>query len=220
MFGGQEIFAGFVAFVLVASLRPRDVRNLWRRIRRAFLSSRPSASSTAEAVLKRVRVIDGDTIQEMRTGVRYRIENIDAPETGERAKCFRERQAGEVAKQTARTIFERAGRIVARPIGRDDVYGRTVARIDVDGQDFGTIMIQKGLARPWGGEKEVWCGPKGGLAMLARARTAEWNCKTCAKWTNAGGAKAKFLPVAKTQPDRPVVAMSSDRRTAAPQTKG
>ena len=195
MVGNQEIFAGLVVFALIASLRPRDVRKLWRKIRRAFLPPRPPATSTAEVVLKRVRVVDGDTIQEMRTGVRYRIENIDAPETGQRAKCYRERQAGEIAKQAAYTILKKARSVVARPIGRDDVYGRTVARIDVDDQDFGTIMIQRGHARLWGGAREKWCGARGGLALMAQARSADWNCQTCARWGGASADDAKVLSV-------------------------
>lgn len=159
-------------------------------------SSNPTA--TGRHLLQSVRVIDGDTVEDMVSRRRYRVENIDAPETGKRASCFRERAHGEVAKAAAEKIVSQARVVYALPIGRLDVYGRVVARLEVDGQDFGTIMIQRGFARPWGGERERWCGPQGGLAMMARARSAAWKCNTCKDWGPACGkpdSAARFVSI-------------------------
>lgn len=183
---GSEIIVGAAVFILIAAISPRRAMWLFRRVRRTFRrisfarrTRRERTQPTAIGVLRNVRVIDGDTIEDRTTRIRYRVENIDAPETGDNARCYRERKQGEIATRVARALFERAEQVVARPIDRKDIYGRTVARIELDGQDYGTIMIQRGFARPWNGAREAWCGPEGGLAALARARSAQWNCKKC-----------------------------------------
>ncbi|MEO1905391.1 MAG: hypothetical protein ABGX08_00005, partial [Citromicrobium sp.] len=38
-----------------------------------------------------------------------------------------------------------------------DRYGRTLARLTVDGRDVGTVLVSMGLARPWRGRREGWC---------------------------------------------------------------
>ena len=54
------------------------------------------------------RVIDGDTYQDMNTGERVRLENIDTPETGPRARCTAERNLGNRATQQARSFITNA----------------------------------------------------------------------------------------------------------------
>lgn len=130
-------------------------------------------------MLTRFLVIDGDTVCDIIKETTYRLENIDCPETKDRAKCYRERKHGESAKYEALRILQSAGRIEARPTGRIDRYGRTVAHFDVDGRDFGELMIERGLARPWTGQPQVWCGRSGGLEMMARTCTTRFSCKTC-----------------------------------------
>lgn len=110
----------------------------------------------------RVRVIDGDTIEDLGTGERIRLPNIDTPETGERAQCRAERQAGEAATRAAREIT--SGSIVTvQRTGRIDQYGRTIGFVLVDGRDLGVTLMERGLARPWRGRREPWCGPDGRL---------------------------------------------------------
>jgi endonuclease YncB( thermonuclease family) len=108
------------------------------------------------------RVIDGDTIENTVTGERIRLANIDTPETGARAQCEAEREAGERAERAARNLIGGATVSIA-PTGRTDSYGRTIARVRVDGQDMGQILINRGLARPWRGHREPWCGDNGEL---------------------------------------------------------
>ncbi|WP_324252007.1 thermonuclease family protein [Roseibium aggregatum] len=38
-----------------------------------------------------------------------------------------------------------------------DKYGRTLARVSVNGIDAGGILIVEGLARPWEGRRQPWC---------------------------------------------------------------
>jgi len=86
-----------------------------------------------------VKVLDGDTV-DVRRGdggvTRIRIHGIDCPEDG--------RPFAAVARRFTRTlIFDRD--VLVAPLDRDR-YGRTVARIRVDGSDVGESLIQAGLA--------------------------------------------------------------------------
>ena len=110
----------------------------------------------------RVRVIDGDTIEDRDTGERIRLENIDTPETGDRARCAAEREAGAAATRAAREIVA-GGTVTVRRTGRTDQYGRTIGFVLVDGRDLGVTLMERGLARPWRGRREAWCAADGSL---------------------------------------------------------
>jgi len=109
------------------------------------------------------RVIDGDTFEHLATGDRYRLENIDTPETGGRARCVAERDLGNRATQQARAFFTNARALDIRRTGRTDRYDRIIAFIEIDGRDLGELMIEQGLARPWRGRREPWCDASGNL---------------------------------------------------------
>lgn len=110
-----------------------------------------------------VRVIDGDTLEDLRTEITYRIVNIDTPETGSRAQCEAERTLGNRATQTVRTLISQTSQLELRPTGRTDRYGRTIAFVLIDGRDMGETLIAEGLARPWRGRREPWCDAAGNL---------------------------------------------------------
>jgi len=129
------------------------------------------------------RVIDGDTLDDVATGIRYRLANIDAPETGDNAKCFREGERGEEAAATAAYLVSKAQAVTVRWTFRVDRFGRRVAFVQVDNEDLGEILMARGLARPWRGRRVRWCGPKGGLAAIARKGRAPHACATCRAWT-------------------------------------
>lgn len=120
-------------------------------------------SAFADAVAKRVgaatgdclllSVHDGDTI---RCGTeRIRIENIDAPELAGSPKCEDRRKSyawcdyalGEQSRD-ALSDFLRSGPIKVERNGTDK-YGRTLARLTVDGRDAGEYLIGLGLAKAW-----------------------------------------------------------------------
>lgn len=128
---------------------------LWR-------ADAPAAADAARPLEPHaIRVIDGDTFDAAR--VRYRIVNIDTPETGDRARCAAERRLGDRATHAARTLIRNAADIEIRPTGRIDSYGRTIAFLSLDGRDFGEILVERGLARPWRGRREPWCDARGRL---------------------------------------------------------
>ncbi|WP_022697946.1 thermonuclease family protein [Euryhalocaulis caribicus] len=103
-----------------------------------------------------IRVIDGDTFEVLSTGERVRIENIDTPEVGGRSECRAERQLAALATTYAESLFEGAAVEIERQ--GEDRYGRTLARVSVDGRDFGEEMIAGGYAVTWTGRTADWCG--------------------------------------------------------------
>lgn len=115
------------------------------------------------AVAERIRIIDGDTLEDMRADITYRLVNIDTPETGSRARCAAERELGDRATEAARTLVSAARQLELRPTGREDRYGRTIAFVLIDGRDMGETLIADGLARPWRGRREPWCDANGNL---------------------------------------------------------
>lgn len=100
-------------------------------------------------------VIDGDTLAFGRE--RVRIANLDAPDVGSHAHCDLEQRRGEAARAFARSVIRRAS--VVRVVDRQglDRYGRTLARVLVDNDDFGRVMIAAGHGRPWRGRSSDWC---------------------------------------------------------------
>src|SRR5690606_26543787 len=105
----------------------------------------------------------GDTFEDLATGERYRLENIDTPETGPRARCVAERQLGARATEQARAFITSARALEVRRTGRIDRYDRVIAFVEIDGRDLGELMIARGLARPWRGRREPWCDASGNL---------------------------------------------------------
>lgn len=131
----------------------------------------------APIVLKRVWVVDGDTIDDQQSGVRYRLANIDAPEI--ETTCYKEAERGRVAKSALVRLVREAKQVSVRRTLRTDRYGRRVAFLLIDGADAGRVLVERGLAVPWRGWRRKWCGPNGGLAQIARAGAVPHKCKTC-----------------------------------------
>lgn len=115
----------------------------------------PSSAAAGEPQVD-VRVIDGDTL--VVDGETIRLANIDAPEQGERARCWAEaalaRQATEAA---AKYVDDGTGLRVVDRQGRDQ-YGRSLARVVLaNDDDLGETLISDGLAAKWTGHRWSWC---------------------------------------------------------------
>ena len=68
----------------------------------------PAKSITTEPSTRNIRVIDGDTLEDMSADITYRLVNIDTPETGSRARCVAERELGDRATRTVRALITNA----------------------------------------------------------------------------------------------------------------
>jgi micrococcal nuclease len=98
----------------------------------------PAAVPTT-AVWRVVAVADGDTvtaIDQTKMQHRIRLAGIDAPETAQPFGTVARRRLSELVK----------GKSVAVLVEGTDLYGRTVARLEVDGMDVCREMVAAGLA--------------------------------------------------------------------------
>jgi micrococcal nuclease len=142
--GRAQALAGTVAVLLVV-LGPRlgDVVN---------------AGITRTDGCRILSLVDGDTVWMHCPGSgvqRTRLTGFDTPEM--RAECGREFMMAYLAKQTLRWELWRAGRIAVFERGQD-LYGRRLARVTVDGTPLSRRMMETGLARAYtGGRRGGWC---------------------------------------------------------------
>lgn len=159
--------------VAVLALSPVPVRRAWHAVANAFPQE--------PTLIALPFVLDGDTIDDLATGIRYRLANIDAPETGDLAKCATERHAGEDAKLAATACVHAAKVVAVRKTWRTDRFGRRVAFVLIDGRDLGERLMASGLAAPWRGRRVQWCGVNGAFAQHAAKSGGSFACKFCTR---------------------------------------
>ena len=104
----------------------------------------PSSVFAVEAEI--VRVIDGDTVIVDINGIeeRLRIVGIDTPETvktGSPVECF-----GIEASNQAKTILAEGSIVTLELQDERDRFDRLLGYIEIDGEDFGAMMISGGYA--------------------------------------------------------------------------
>lgn len=167
-----------LAFAWLALANRRFRRNFFRVLR--ALGDRIGVGEPRQ--LHRPVVLDGDTIEDGVTKIRYRLANIDAPEIGDNAKCHNERLVGERAKSTAIRLIAHSTIVSVRRSWRLDRHGRTVGYVSVDGADLGEMLMKQGLAARWRGRRMPWCGPNGPLVKLAELRGETLSCAACVHW--------------------------------------
>jgi len=96
--------------------------------------------------------VDGDSL--LLGTERIRVQGVDTPEIS--CQCERECRAAWAAKDfTAHTIA--AGRVEIDRSGKDR-YGRTLAKVYVDGKDLAALIVAAGHGRLYnGGRRQSWC---------------------------------------------------------------
>lgn len=100
-------------------------------------------------------VHDGDTVT-LCSGERVRILDIDAPELAGSPRCKDRRKRASawcdhrqgIASRDALAAFLRGGPVRIDRQAKDR-YGRTLARLTVNGKDAGAYLIAHGYARRW-----------------------------------------------------------------------
>jgi endonuclease YncB( thermonuclease family) len=99
-------------------------------------------------------VVDGDTI--WLEGTKIRIADIDAPETHDYRRSS-EKELGDRATVRLHELVE-SGPISLRSIDRDeDVYGRKLRIVLVNGESVGDALVGEELARYYGNGRRPWC---------------------------------------------------------------
>lgn len=104
----------------------------------------------------RIDIIDGDSIRSGRQV--YRLVGFNTPESGDNAKCLRERALAAEATRRLQQLVA-GGELDLRrvrcacPPGTEGTgqcnYGRLCGTLKVGGRDVGTILIAEGLAEPY-----------------------------------------------------------------------
>ncbi|MEN9018025.1 MAG: thermonuclease family protein [Hellea sp.] len=101
-------------------------------------------------------------------GVKFRLANIDAPESGRLgqrsgAKCPEEVELGKQAKEFVTSLTNNADINISKNYG-EDRYGRLVVDLNVNGKDIAVIGLRRGFFRSWKHEngrsierKPLWC---------------------------------------------------------------
>jgi micrococcal nuclease len=114
---------------------------------------------------KVVRIIDADTIEvearwlppELGQTIDIRLNGVDGPEKGGRAKCDRERSLSNQAVGTLSQILA-SGQPQIQLIGWDKFGGRVDGDIYVNGKSVTAILLERGLIKPYdGATKPDWC---------------------------------------------------------------
>lgn len=101
-------------------------------------------------------IVDGDTIWQR--GVKMRLLDIDAPETGQ-AECAAERAIGKRATVRLQQLMKAGYRIEDSGTTDRTSDNRRLVRVRLkDGRDAGAVMITEALAQSWPNKGNRWCG--------------------------------------------------------------
>ena len=101
-------------------------------------------------------VLDGSTI--LYAGRKVRLADVDAPGIAD-ARCDAERSRGGDAKLRLREILNEGDvTLVAAKGGSPGKAGAAPHLVLRDGQSIGQRLVREGLARPWTGRHQSWCG--------------------------------------------------------------
>jgi len=99
-------------------------------------------------------VVDGDTI--WLHGQNIRIADIDAPETHEYGCASEKALAGRDTERLHELV--NSGAIMLGTIDRhEDVYGRKLRLVYVNGLSVGDTLVSEGLARYFEDGRRPWC---------------------------------------------------------------
>lgn len=116
----------------------------------------PSSPSTAAGQNATIKPVDGDTF--WYNGKKIRVMDIDTPEPSKygNAECPAEAALGDKASKFTRKVIT-TQHIEIEWSGREDRYGRALAKVRVDGRYLSGMLIEAGLAKPWRGRQVDWC---------------------------------------------------------------
>lgn len=119
-----------------------------------WADAKPNVGGIDKPGVGGIEVYDGDTFTF--AGERIRIANIDTPELFS-PHCDAEKRLARLAKLKLKLLLSDVGGIDIIRMPEPDRFGRTLARVRVNGIDVGESLIADGLAAPWTGRRFQWC---------------------------------------------------------------
>ncbi len=115
---------------------------------------------------KIIRVLDGDTVvfeatflpAPLKPQLSLRVLGVDTPEKGHRAQCESENQRALLASEFTKKQIENAKKVQIEIKEHDKFGGRVLGDVIIDNKKLSEMLIEKGFARPYFGEKKSdWC---------------------------------------------------------------
>lgn len=115
---------------------------------------------------KIIRVSDGDTVvfeatflpAPLKPQMSLRVLGVDTPEKGHRAQCESENQKAQEASKFTKNLIENAKKVQIEIKKHDKYGGRLLGDVIIDNRKLSEMLIEKGHARPYFGEKKSdWC---------------------------------------------------------------
>ena len=112
------------------------------------------------------RIIDGDTVafeanflpSPIKQELSIRVWGVDTPEKSWRGQCDEEKALGEEASKFTTDQIANADRVQVGIMKWDKFGGRVLGDIIIDGKSLTKMLIEKGYAREYyGDKKESWC---------------------------------------------------------------
>jgi len=113
-----------------------------------------------------LRIIDGDTVvfkadflpEPLKPQLSIRVYGVDTPEKSWRAECESEAAQGEKASKFTTRLISQSKKIKVGIYKWDKFGGRVLGDIIIDGESLRELLINKGFAREYyGDKKESWC---------------------------------------------------------------
>jgi endonuclease YncB( thermonuclease family) len=142
--------------------RPRGLQSIWEVVLLVaiiwlFFSMIGSAKTNKPgktAGMLGITVYDGDTFT--LAGEKIRLVNVDTPELFS-PHCDAEKRLARVARLRLKQLLGSGEGLSIDRYPLPDRFGRTLARVSVNGKDVGKALISEGLATPWEGRRHSWC---------------------------------------------------------------
>jgi hypothetical protein len=107
------------------------------------------------SIAARVQVLNGDVL--VIDGKHVRLAEYVAPQGIPDARCWAEALAAKQANETLRAMVLSGHSISMTPTGGEDAFGRTYAKVTLNGIDLGQTLYHDGLVAK--GTAFGWCQP-------------------------------------------------------------
>lgn len=127
-------------------------------------STTPTKVEAAEMTMPIVAVVDGDTIKTTLPlpcplcNASIRVNGIDTPEKGKKAKCAAEAEKSKMATEFTKFFVSGHKTMIVKNVKWDKYGGRILGDVYVDGRSLSAELIKNGYARAYHGEKKAsWC---------------------------------------------------------------